>query len=129
MAGLPLLRPSGPLFLNTLTELRAGDGVWIRVRGRTTWPRPEAAGERRLSLVAGFNLVDWAGPDGTAVSDAVAGLGDALDTLFLWDRQRQRFLSYKPGGLAILNSATVLQRGDGIWLSLTRAAEWLQPAP
>lgn len=50
--------PSGPLFLNTLTELQAGDGVWIRVRGRTTWPRPEAAGERRLSLAAGFNLVE-----------------------------------------------------------------------
>lgn len=46
---------------------------------------------RTVALQSGFNLVMWTGPDGALVTEAVAGLGDALEALFTWDAAAQQF--------------------------------------
>ena len=64
--------PSGPTFLNTLSDLALGDGVWINVSEASTWLQPAFGDARTVSLSAGFTLATWTGPDGTPVEEAVA---------------------------------------------------------
>lgn len=123
--------PGRAAFLNTLSELRFGDGVWLRLAGggSVTWRQVPVAAARAVPLVAGFNLVAWTGPDGRPVADAVAALGAALRNLFVWDSRRARFDSFSPGRPGFLNTATSLRHGAGVWLEMARAATWLQPPP
>jgi len=123
--------PSAPPFLNSLETLQFGDGVWIRVEnpGGVTWTQPAVVVTRAVPLSAGWNLVLWTGPDGTYVVDAVEEIADGLAALFTWDAAAQRFLSYSPDVPAFLNTARVLNSGDGVWIRLAGAATWNQPAP
>ena len=118
--GLPIL--------NSLSELTLGQGVWINTPGGATWEQPAFTAARTASLLPGFNLEMWTGPDGTPVGEAVADLGDALDTLFAWEADPQAFDSYTRGALAILNDPIVLDFGDGVWIRMNAAADWHQPA-
>ena len=90
--------PAAPPFLNNLTHLTAGSGVCLLVTNAAgaSWNRPFVVDARSVPLLPGFNLVTWTGPDGTAVEEAVAGLGDALLTLFIWDAAAERFLRFDP---------------------------------
>ena len=122
--------PQAPIFLNSLTLLRPGDGVWLRLDGGvTSWPQSPWDGARAVELEAGFNLVSWTGPNGTSVEDAVATLGSDVLALFLWDAGTQSFLTYRPTAPSVLNTATTLSHGVGIWINMARAADWNQPAP
>ena len=123
--------PTAPTFLNTLSELTTGDGVWLRVGDPSgaTWVQPDLSAARVVPLVPGFNLVMWTGPDGMPVGDAIAGLEDTLVAIFTWDASVQAFLSFKPGAPAFLNSLSELHNGDGVWIEVSGAATWNQPAP
>ena len=118
-----------PVF-NSLQELSFGDGVWILVSdpNGADWTQPAFADERAVELQPGFNLALWTGPDGMAIADAVAGLGNALSVLFIWDAASQAFLSFNPRLPARLNSATTIGFGDGVWVRVTEAVTWEQAA-
>ena len=122
-------RPARP-FLNSLANLALGDGAWINVSdpNGAVWQVPVVDAAREVSLVPQFNLVVWTGADGTPVGEAVAGILDALDALFIWDPRADEFLSYRPGAPAFLNTADVLNYGDGIWLKMSAPAVWEQSA-
>ena len=77
--------PSAPALLNDLETVQAFDGVWIFSEAETVWMQPAPWWERAQDLSPGFNLVVWTGATGVPVSEAVASLGDALASLFLWD--------------------------------------------
>lgn len=125
-----LFNASALPFLNTLTELTLGDGVWLRVSDPSgaTWEQPAFNAARTVALLAGFNLVMWTGPDGTAVTDAIAGFESSVDAVFAWDAAGQRFLSFRPSALPFLNDLELLNAGDVVWLSMSAAATWDQPA-
>jgi CSLREA domain-containing protein len=120
-----------PAFLNTLSDLLPGAGIWLRVAGGAgvTWEQPPVTAAQSVPLLAGFNLVVWMGPDGTPVAEATASLGDGLVSLFTYDSLSQRFLSFLPGLPDALNSATTLRHGDGVWIDVSEATIWDQPAP
>lgn len=120
--------PSGPTFLNTLSDLALGDGVWINVSEASTWLQPAFGDARTVSLSAGFTLATWTGPDGMPVEEAVAEIAGNLESLFTWDAVAQNFLSFTPSAPSFLNSAKTLGFGDGVWLRMSRATEWSQPA-
>ena len=120
--------PVAPSFINTLTDLTLGDGVWINLSEATIWPQPPFAEARDVTLEAGFNLVMWTGPDDTLVTDALASIASGLEGLFIWDASAQAYLVYRPTAPAFLNTATTLSFGDGVWLLMTQAATWSQPA-
>ena len=122
--------PSVPPIINTLTDLTIGNGTWIHVTDRAgaTWSQPSFSKPRSVPLRAGFNLVMWTGPDGTPTPNAVAALGDALAALFTFNAASQQFLTYSPSAPAFLNSATVLNYGDGVWIEMRADAIWEQPA-
>ena len=120
--------PSGPTFLNTLSDLALGDGVWINVSEASTWLQPAFGAVRTVSLSAGFTLATWTGPDAMPVEDAVAEIAGNLESLFTWDAVAQTFLSFTPSAPSFLNSAKTLGFGDGVWLRMSHATEWSQPA-
>ena len=124
----PQFRPTAPSLLNTLDQVGFGDGVWIRVEEESTWLQPAPWWARDVQLASGFNLVLWTGPNGTAVADAFASLGSALNTAFTWNSASQAFLIYGPERPAFLNTASVLNYGDGIWIDVNHTVVWQQPA-
>ena len=121
--------PTAPPFLNSLDDLDFGDGVWIQVAAGVVWTQPAIVVARAVALSEGWNLVQWTGPDGTFVADAVGPFIDRVEALFTWNANSQRFHSYSPSAPAFLNTADVLNAGDGVWIRLSGAATWDQPAP
>ena len=119
-----------PPSVSSLQELAFGDGLWVHVTDPdgVEWPQPAFEGARDVALEAGFNLELWTGPSEFAVSEGVAGLGDSLTAVYLWDALAQRFLRYAPDAPDFANTATTLRFGDGAWLELSEPAVWRQPA-
>ena len=123
--------PEAPPVLNSLTELKQGDGVWI-LRQRLAeidWPQPLITSSRDVSLSPGFNLVTWTGPDGVPIEEAVREIEGRLLVLFTWDETRQTFLRFDPQALPILNTATQLRFGEGVWIEVSAPTVWRQPSP
>ena len=126
--GFLLFDPSGPAFVNSLDQLRQGDGVWVNMGSNSgVWTQPSLSGPRDVPLEADFNLVFWSGPSGTSVVEAIAGIGDAVDVLFLWAAASQQFLSFNSALPIVLNTATTLNNGDGVWIRVDRSLTWIQP--
>ena len=121
--------PDGPATLNTLSRMENGAGLWIRVPQATEWQRPAPRTAIDLPLRAGFNLVAWLGDNRTPVQEAIAGIADAVRSVWTFDASRQTFLRFEPSGLAILNELIVLDYGDGVWLEMARPASWSQEPP
>lgn len=124
-------RPALAAPLNSLAELELGQAYWLRVTDAAgaTWRQPRLTEPLSLSLLAGLNLVMWGGPDATPVPEAIAGLGRALLSVYLWDVPGQTFRSFMPGQAAFLNTAMTLDHGEGLWVELDRDLTWTQPAP
>ena len=120
--------PTSPTFLNTLDALPFGAGVWIFVQEESLWIQPAPWWERSVDLQPGFNLALWTGPSNTPIDEALAGLGSSLIAAFTYDAPAQTFLSFGPDRLAFLNSAEFLNYGDGVWLEVSEAVTWEQPA-
>lgn len=123
--------PSGSAFLNDLTTLGTGDGVWIYVTAAsgTEWTQSFTTTARSASLLPGFNLVTWTGPDATPVEVAIDGLGGAFSALFTYNPATEQFRSYNPQLPAALNTAFTLNYGDALWIQVSRAVTWTQPPP
>ncbi len=85
------------------------------------WVRTVSQGTLMLSLEAGRNLVGWTGADGEVLDDAAGRFGDALVRAWRWGAQAQRYEPYRAGA-----GATVLARGDALWLELRSGARWWQ---
>ena len=122
--------PALPISLNTLQVVPQGAGVWTFVTGAAplAWEQPSLREARSVPLASGFNLVMWSGPDGSSITEALANL-TGVQGLWLWDALGQGFLSFNPILPPVLNGASVLNHGDGIWLLMSGAETWEQPAP
>ena len=105
-----------------------GAGVWLLAEQAVTWSQPRLDGARSVPLLTGFNLVAWTGSDNTLIAGAVAALGGALESIFLWEARAERYLTFRPAAEAFLNSAEVLNYGDGLWALMNAPATWEQPA-
>ena len=114
-----------PDVLNTLTELRQSDGLWIRVSADTTWEQP-VVDPGPLNLRAGFNLLTWTGPSGLNPADAFLDLPD-LTAAFAFDPGTALFSSYGPSRPAFINDLQPLAYGDGFWASMDSTSAWTQP--
>ncbi|MCZ6545995.1 MAG: hypothetical protein O6913_09870, partial [Chloroflexi bacterium] len=120
--------PGAPELLNSLDRVAFGDGIWILAPEESTWIQPAPWWARDVSLQAGFNLTLWTGPNQTPIAEAVASLGSALRSVFVWDVAQQGFLSYRPDAPDFLNTASTINYGDGVWIDVARPVEWAQPA-
>lgn len=120
---------TGPSFLNTLTTLRRGDGVWVRVDRDTVWLQPALRSPRVVELLPGFNLVSWSGPSGTPLPDAIAQIAATTSAAFTYDQAAASFNSFGPDRPDFLNDEIVLGHGEGLWVSAVAAMSWDVPGP
>jgi hypothetical protein len=127
--GFLTFNPTLPGPLNSLQEVPFGAGVWTFIDGATPldWEQPAFSEARSVSLAQGFNLAMWTGPDGTSITDAIAGL-DGVQGLFIWDAAARTFLTFNPILPPALNTATTLNHGFGVWVLMANAGIWDQPA-
>ena len=119
----------GVPFASDPGTMHLGGGVWIHVTAvdGAVWEQPAFREARSVPLHAGWNLVGWTGPSGTEVADAIAEIAPAVERLFTLDSRAQRFRGFTPGP-ASLRGAASLDYGDGVWVRVTRAVTWRQPA-
>ena len=117
-----------PASVNRLAVLRAGAGLWVRAAQPAIWRMPGLGRERTVSLVRGFNLAGWTGPDGVALAEITRALGPAVVAVWVFDPLAQDFRVYRPDGPPRLNTASSVNHGDGLWLLLEGAVIWPQPA-
>ena len=102
----------------------AGKGYIITLGGEesASFRRPMTPVKGRLELKRGRNLVTWLGPDDWAIDRVVLGIGGAL-TRVQWDGG-----SYAPSRAKSTSSLPLVQRGDALWVEVSRSVNWLQPA-
>ena len=123
-------RPNAPAVLNTLAEVSLGEGLWLRIDDpdSAVWTQPDFTGARSVALDAGFNLVGWTGGD-LSIEEAVADIINDVESVLLWDPVAEAFLTFSPDLPAALNTVFTLEHGDGLWIRLSQAVVWDQPAP
>ena len=119
---------SVPAALNTLTELRQGQALWIRMTAPRSWEQPVIEDPGSLDLRAGFNLLAWTGPSGLDPATAFQDISASLGAGFRFNPQTSRFTSFGPSRPAFINDLEPLRYGDGFWAFMESAATWTQPA-
>ncbi len=113
-----------------LATLTPGMGLWLSVTGSepVPWTRDATAdGVAGLAVLReGWNLVAWAGPDGTGVDAAVAAVASSITSVATWDPASGRFAGYSPaadtGG-----AAPQLRQGGALWVEMSALRVWQQP--
>lgn len=70
------------------------------------------------NLVKGWNNVGY---DGAAVppSEALSSISGDYDVVYRWDAEAKEYKVYSPGSPEFVNTLTMLNSGDAIWLNLT----------
>lgn len=106
----------GETSLGDLETLSPGMGLWLFLEGEETvpWERPLVLRAGLADLRRGWNLVTWAGDDGSATAVALAELDGIL-------------LETRRGG----SVPQTLEKGRPVWLRVSSAKQWWQltPAP
>ena len=121
-------RPDGPAFLNDLTTLTPGQGLWVLLGGTDSvlWRREALRDPPTLPLAAGLNLVAWGGPDGVIAADATAGIASVV---WDFDATAGAFRTFRAGQPAFLNTLPALRTGSGLWVQTEAAGAWTHPSP
>ena len=115
---------------DTLATLTPGMGLWLAVTGSepVPWARdPSVDGVAGLSVLRqGWNLVAWAGPDGTGADVAVEGIVSSITSVATWDSAAGRFADYSPEDGAAA-AAPRLRHGDALLIEMSALRVWRQP--
>ena len=85
-------------------------------------PAPE------VELTPPWTLVEWPGPDGIAVSNALraSGLSDAVIIVYHWDEATAAWLAFFPGlgDVPGLNNLNTLETGQTYWVAVSEPVTW-----
>ncbi len=114
-----------------LAQLTRGQGLFLWVSGSepVDWTRPASAEGMLLTLAEGYNLVGWAGLDGTPIAEAVGRFGEALVGVSTWNAETQSYERYEPGVDEPAEGVAVLNHGDALWVELSEERRWWQSRP
>ena len=83
--------------------------------------------EREVDLHTGFNLIGWTGPELAPISDVVAGLGDAVESVFMRIPGTERFQSYFASGPGFVNDLESVPYSRALWVKVTSDVTWTMP--
>ena len=104
------------------TSLLAGQGYVVTLSGAESvqWRRPMTPVKGKVTLERGRNLVTWLGPGGWTIDRVAKGIGRAL-VKAEWGHHQ-----YWKGDSA--DHFPTVQRGEALWIEVSRRVNWLQPA-
>ena len=103
-----------------LATLTPGVGLWLHLDGPSTveWRRLVSDVPLLLFLHEGRNLVGWTGTERLTPEDAATQFGEVFVSARRWDAETQRYLRN--------SRSPALNRGEALWIDLTRDASWWQ---
>jgi len=112
--------PAGLPFLNTLTQMFAGEGYWVKVTDSGTLtvygdPIPD---DFTINLLSGWNLIGYWLDETTTPEAAFAPLISA-GILEMVTGYEQGGKFFDPFGLPFLNTLTEIKNGFGYWVKVS----------
>ena len=116
--------------VSNVSSVHPGMGLKLQLKpgASFSWKRPMQPVRGLVELQVGDNLVAWAGSDNTPISEVARGIGQAFREARLWNDAEQRFDRYSAEGLRTTNTQATIDRGDALWVTVSRNLHWLQPA-
>ena len=122
--------PLAPSF-STLSTVQPLDTLWVPVRSDepVEWAQYGAALPAiTLPRTPGWMLLPWLGAE-TPVTDGVADLFGVAPAVFRWNAETGAYDAFYSAGPAPVNTLTMLQPLDGLWIVVSPEAEasWIQP--
>ena len=106
-------RRDAPAFLNALTRINEGDGVWVRVTQALDWPLPGVAAVSLPATAAGWHLIGWS--EISAASEDVRSRLNAT-RIIGWDAAAQVFRTHDP--VLPTSQFPTVAFSDAIWAFL-----------
>lgn len=118
-----------PSELHTLWTLKPGMGLLVQVGGdeAVKWQRSAYPARGLVELQPGHNLVAWSGRDGATMDYLALGLGPSLLDARARDAEHSEYRVYDPASSESAEGLQVVNRGDAVWINVSRAVNWLQP--
>lgn len=118
--------PNAPPVFNTLTEISAGQGYWVKVNQADElilYGRPVDAYNTPIHLLPGWNLIGYTWSESQRVEVAFAAI------LPILEKVKDIFRSYDPDVSPIFNTLTTIEPGRGYWVKVTEEAIFYFPDP
>ena len=127
--GFGVSGPSGATNTGTLSRIEAGAGLILQLSGERPLSRWRSAVPARgmVTLHTGPNLAAWLGLNQTRLDQAVHSIGKSLQQVSVWSAQTQQFRTYRADELDQTGDLPFLDRGDAVWVNVSRPVNWLQP--
>ncbi len=99
----------------------SADGSRTRVY-RVTFELPVEV----IELESGFKAIEWTGPDGAPLSDALGDIRDHVTVVYAWDEAASTWLAFFPAlaGVPGTNTLTAFEHGRTYWIAVTQPATW-----
>ena len=84
----------------------------------------------RVPLQPGWNNVGWGGRP-TPAEEALAPIAPAIGRVWAWDPATRTWLSWSPRAPAVVNTLSVIQSGQSLWIFVTaqQTIFWEPPPP
>ena len=116
--GASIYDPNGLTFLNTLTEVNAGRGYWVKVNSSDELivQGELLAEDYKMPLSNGWNLVGFAGQE-VPISEYYEEEIQEGQLLYVTSFDGGSVV-YDPNGLPFLNTLTSLENGFGYWVKV-----------
>ncbi len=131
-AGAQFYDPDGLDFLNTLKNIEAGRGYWVKVEQDTSLSitGPPLPSDHAIDLREGWNLIGYWIEASASPEDAFAELIDAGTLIYVTGFDPEEGAQfYDPDGLPFLNTLDLLERGRGYWVKVTEDVGGFQYPP
>ena len=119
--------PAAPPQVNTLQTLNQRDALILRVDpGPTTWTEtdiiPDPSGARTVSLIPGLNPIGFTGASGSDIAQLLAPVASAVESASRFDAQTQLWQTYLPAAPPQVNTLSVVNRLDMVYVRVAGAA-------
>jgi len=123
--------PTAPSFVNTLTQVGNGVGLWVHT---TSAPTLELTGrplvsDVTLTLCTGWNLVGYPSTTERDVATVLAPINGKFDLVEGYDGTNpgNPWLIYDPAAPSFVNTLTQFHPGKGYWIHMNLAASLTIP--
>jgi hypothetical protein len=117
--------PNAPSFVNDLTAISTGQGLWIRVNADTTVTiTGTVPGNINVSLCAGANLIGYPSIAPVPLPDALVSIAGKYQKVYAYDPadDADPWKAFDPSAPPFANDLGTLGPGRGYWVQMTEPA-------
>jgi len=116
--------PGGPPFFNTLVELHSFCGYWVDMDDADSLMVNGGFSSDPILLHAGWNMVAYRSIATLELLDAIVSIKDKLNSIWAYDTQNDKWLTYFPDGPPFFNTLEHIKPGKAYWLDMKETCGW-----